>query len=71
MAPTAVKHKWFIYNVDLYLDSCSKKGLPLVRRLIVKFINLLYKLIGEVLAFFLKMLYQISYSHTLPPYPYL
>ena len=31
---------------------------------------LLYKLIGEVLAFSLKMPHQISYSHTLPSHPY-
>jgi hypothetical protein len=32
---------------------------------------LLYKLIGEALVFSLKMSHQISYSHTLPPHPYL
>ena len=32
---------------------------------------LLYKLIGKVLAFFLKMPHQISYSYTLPPHAYL
>ena len=31
---------------------------------------LLYKLIGEVLAFSLKMPHQISFSHTVPSHPY-
>jgi hypothetical protein len=32
-------------------------------------VYLLYKLRGEVLALFLKMLHQISYSYILPPHP--